>query len=219
MIKNNNYIKITETFNADDLAAMIVDAIFEVKTFDRKQILSIVTSCIQKRCAQKLVPRNFSHYISKKKKASWLHTIKDREIQIHFWKEMVEKLDPDNMPLYYEERERILFEKGFRVLPEKETQITCFYCERVMDAAEHFGENGIHCTMDHVVPKSKFGPGTHKNIVNACNECNWLKSDLSLERFIKRLEEMTAFETAYMSLTPEMYPVIIKNAKKLLLTT
>jgi 5-methylcytosine-specific restriction endonuclease McrA len=54
----------------------------------------------------------------------------------------------------------------------------CIYC----------GKDDIALTMDHVVPLSKGGDHDKSNIVGACWLCNGKKTNLSVEEFIKRLQ-------------------------------
>jgi len=46
---------------------------------------------------------------------------------------------------------------------------TCQYCGRKFSASE--------LTLDHVYPKSRFGPDIWENIVACCKECNQYKAD------------------------------------------
>ena len=41
-------------------------------------------------------------------------------------------------------------------------------------------------TLDHMIPKSKGGGNTWKNLVTCCGKCNRLKDDSSVEEFLER---------------------------------
>lgn len=55
----------------------------------------------------------------------------------------------------------------------KETNNRCFYCGELLDKYE----------IEHVIPKSKNGTGTRKNLTVSCRTCNINKLDYSLEKF------------------------------------
>ena len=40
-------------------------------------------------------------------------------------------------------------------------------------------------TLDHVIPKSKGGPNTWKNLVTCCGECNVKKGDKDINIFLE----------------------------------
>lgn len=48
-------------------------------------------------------------------------------------------------------------------------EFTCQYCGKVLARSE--------LTLDHVYPKSRFGPDIWENIVACCKECNQKKAD------------------------------------------
>lgn len=86
-----------------------------------------------------------------------------------------------------------------------------------MDAAQFGGRIGIYCTKDHVIPLCRFGTSDHSNIVQACNECNFLKAGYSLKQFIWILEMRVKLNMPYRSIPVDLFPVIRKNAEYLLL--
>ncbi|BDD01689.1 HNH endonuclease [Persicobacter psychrovividus] len=47
----------------------------------------------------------------------------------------------------------------------------CVYCDETKDL-----------TLDHLIPRSKGGPSTWKNLVTACKRCNAKKGDRSIEQ-------------------------------------
>jgi 5-methylcytosine-specific restriction endonuclease McrA len=51
----------------------------------------------------------------------------------------------------------------------------CFYCGKALSRRR--------ATKDHVIPRSKGGSNTQKNIVDACRKCNSEKGCLSIEEF------------------------------------
>ena len=70
---------------------------------------------------------------------------------------------------------------------------TCQYCGRKFPASE--------LTLDHVYPKSRFGPDIWENIVACCKECNQYKADrtpkecgMKLKRRPYRPEKYMDFE-------------------------
>lgn len=48
--------------------------------------------------------------------------------------------------------------------------------------------NHENATLDHVLPRSKGGSNKQDNIVLACKKCNSKKSDMSAEKFLKKLK-------------------------------
>ena len=64
----------------------------------------------------------------------------------------------------------------------KRDNFTCQYCGR------NVKEDGVKLNADHIIPKSKGGKDTEKNLITSCEECNLGKFDvlLSCKRFIKR---------------------------------
>lgn len=63
----------------------------------------------------------------------------------------------------------------------------CQYCSR-----------NEHLTIDHVVPKSKGGESTWKNLVTACSRCNSLKGDRTPTEAKMKLQNMP-FRPTYAS--------------------
>ncbi len=53
-------------------------------------------------------------------------------------------------------------------------QYQCMYCEKELTLST--------CTLDHVVPSSKGGPHSWRNLVASCKKCNSKKGDQPLER-------------------------------------
>ena len=43
-------------------------------------------------------------------------------------------------------------------------------------------------TIDHVIPKSKGGNNLPSNLVGACHPCNLEKRDMSIERFMEKIQ-------------------------------
>lgn len=64
--------------------------------------------------------------------------------------------------------------------------IWCWYC--------HTGLTCLTATIDHIVPVSKGGTNRWNNLAWACQSCNCLKADLSLEEFRPLLQKVTGRE-------------------------
>lgn len=62
----------------------------------------------------------------------------------------------------------------------------CAYCGKELDY------NAV--TLDHVIPKSKGGTREESNLYPACQKCNGLKRDLSLDDFRKMIGGLFYFE-------------------------
>jgi 5-methylcytosine-specific restriction endonuclease McrA len=62
----------------------------------------------------------------------------------------------------------------------------CAYCGKELDY------NAV--TLDHVIPKSKGGTRKESNLYPACQKCNGLKRDLSLDDFRKMIGGLFYFE-------------------------
>lgn len=205
-----------ETFDILGLATEITEVVLGLSEITRESLLPKVVSCIQKSVDKKLVPRNFNQYESKKKKEARTLALIKMDYETKFWKETVKAFDPNRIQVYYDKLNQLLTMEGLRQPDKRGSQILCFYCERKMDAAKFGGVIGIHTTLDHVIPKSKLGKTNYGNLVNACNECNLLKSNLSLKTFIKRLERLIELNIGHGSITVDLYPTIIKNVNRLI---
>ena len=57
--------------------------------------------------------------------------------------------------------------EGVRIRDE----YTCQYCGKVMTKKE--------CTLDHILPESRGGLSSWKNLVACCNKCNQYKNDMT----------------------------------------
>ena len=67
----------------------------------------------------------------------------------------------------------------------------CFYCMRRTTPM-------VRC-LDHVVPQSRFGRNSYRNLVSSCMECNSLKGEKSADNFVRRLyreRRLTTIELA-----------------------
>ncbi len=71
------------------------------------------------------------------------------------------------------ERRKAIYERdGFR----------CVYC-----GCSIFDGDGVRLTLDHVIPKSMGGGNECSNLVTACHECNSMRQDYSVRKFIATL--------------------------------
>jgi 5-methylcytosine-specific restriction endonuclease McrA len=67
----------------------------------------------------------------------------------------------------------------------------CFYCLRRTSSTVH--------SLDHVVPRSRSGPNSYRNLVSTCMECNVAKGEKSADDFLRSLyreRRLTAAELA-----------------------
>jgi 5-methylcytosine-specific restriction endonuclease McrA len=67
----------------------------------------------------------------------------------------------------------------------------CFYCLRRISSTVH--------SLDHVVPRSRSGPHSYRNLVSSCMECNVAKGEKAADDFLRRLyreRRLTAPELA-----------------------
>jgi len=55
----------------------------------------------------------------------------------------------------------------------------CFYCLRRIDTRSR--------CLDHVVPRSRFGGNSYRNLVSCCMDCNVRKQELPAEDFLRQL--------------------------------
>lgn len=202
---------IETTFDIPTLAGDIVDIVLQDPAQTRSELLVRITGCMQRAIDQKLVPRNYSVYASKKKRQKWIKALQRNDVEIDYWKEVIKKVSGDNnIELYYDDLNRLFEEKGFKVSSKAGSKILCYYCEREIDAARYGGDNLIYSTRDHMFPKSKGGKDSHTNIVNACNQCNQLKADMTIPQFIATLKK---YKTDHPN---DIFLIMIKNAEKLL---
>ena len=60
----------------------------------------------------------------------------------------------------------------------------CFYCDHgKLKPQQKDQKKGQFKTIDHIVPKALMGADKNYNTVTACNKCNSLKNDMSLEKW------------------------------------
>ena len=67
------------------------------------------------------------------------------------------------------------------------TGFECLYCGRKMDLQF---ENEYSFTIDHYLARSKGGKDIPDNLVFCCRDCNLLKSDMSVEKYLKNMEKL-----------------------------
>ena len=67
------------------------------------------------------------------------------------------------------------------------TGFECLYCGRKMDLQF---ENEHSFTIDHYLARSKGGKDIPDNLVFCCRDCNLLKSDMSVEKYLKNMEKL-----------------------------
>ena len=80
---------------------------------------------------------------------------------------------------------------------------SCYYCERGF-TFKNFGKgNAVIKTVDHIIPESKGGIDKYINTVFSCKYCNSLKSNLTLDQFIAKIEELIAKNDS-----PALFPKI-----------
>jgi 5-methylcytosine-specific restriction endonuclease McrA len=203
-------------FNLHELSRTIADVVVQLPAVDKETIVPKIVSCLQRYFdLTKLVPQNYNKYIGKKKRDKWVRQLQIQDVELKFWKDILKRMNPNiNIQQYYDELNTLLDQQGFRSATT--SQIICFYCERKVDAGKFGGDMGVYITQDHIIPKSKFGKTHDGNLINACNECNFLKADRTIKQFITNLENMITNKTVYMNMPLELYPIILKNANKLL---
>jgi hypothetical protein len=179
------------------------------------QLKEKIMGVLQRKIDQRLVPKNWSEYDSRKRRNKWLQAIRQTELESNFWRGIVKQLVPD-ITEFYTRLDAVLIEKGLKK-PQYKGPITCYYCERNIDAARFGSSTGVYSTKDHVIPKSKFGPTNHTNLVIACNDCNFLKADLSLQGFIEKVAGLINLDKPFRTLSVDRYPIIIKKTNELLI--
>ena len=67
------------------------------------------------------------------------------------------------------------------------TGFECLYCGRKMDLQF---ENEHSFTIDHYLARSKGGKDIPDNLVFCCRDCNLLKSNMSVEKYLKNMEKL-----------------------------
>jgi hypothetical protein len=92
----------------------------------------------------------------------------------------------------------------------------CFYCERQFGDIPINGVLPLKKTADHIHPVSKGGTRHELNIIPACNKCNSLKGNKTLEEFEQLLTEW--IEAGYQTrngYTLELLKIMKHKVKKL----
>lgn len=67
----------------------------------------------------------------------------------------------------------------------------CFYCARALNEDPPCRANIGRRTIDHVIPVCRSGPNAPANYVFACDQCNGMKGQLTLEEFREALRVIT----------------------------
>lgn len=67
----------------------------------------------------------------------------------------------------------------------KRDNYTCFYCGDKFDIDE------LH--LDHIFPKSRGGKDKKDNLITACEQCNLIKGNLTVEEFHTKVIEKFLF--------------------------
>lgn len=67
----------------------------------------------------------------------------------------------------------------------------CYYCGRALNDLRQSRDNIARRTLDHVVPFSRSGPNCPTNYVFACEQCNGMKAQLTLEEFRAAIQVIT----------------------------
>lgn len=94
----------------------------------------------------------------------------------------------------------------------------CFYCERTFSRllpGEMDNEPMVLRTKDHVIPKSRGGNDTAKNIVIACEKCNRLKGNMFPEDFLSFLKSGVE-KHSYHGYKKANFLLIVHNTQKLI---
>ena len=89
------------------------------------------------------------------------------------------------------EKADFLHDKPLRKSIHARERGQCFYCLRRISST-------VHC-LDHVVPRSRSGPNSYRNLVSSCMECNVAKGEKPADDFLRRLyreRRLTAIELA-----------------------
>lgn len=87
----------------------------------------------------------------------------------------------------------------------------CVYCERGF-IAENYGTNrSCSQTIDHIIPISKKGVNLMINKVNACGECNTLKSDSTLDEFKESVRLLILTKKDYKTIPTTCFYTMLKN--------
>lgn len=73
---------------------------------------------------------------------------------------------------------------------------TCPYCTRTMV----YGDLKLAPSRDHIIPMSKI---KNSRTIIVCSECNFMKSDCTLEEFLVVLEEKNKALTEFINLNNE----------------
>ena len=93
---------------------------------------------------------------------------------------------------------------------------SCFYCERKFGDIPYNSNFPLKRTDDHIHPISKGGTFHKLNIIQACEKCNSIKGDKTLEEFECFIQEWIndGFQTR-KGYTPSLLWTISINIKKL----
>ena len=67
--------------------------------------------------------------------------------------------------------------------------LNCFYCGNVMELK--WGSE-LSFTWDHTIPRKAGGKNITKNIELVCRTCNFLKGDMSVEKYIQNMGRLIA---------------------------
>lgn len=65
----------------------------------------------------------------------------------------------------------------------------CHYCKRMVRVKHVKKDDPLRATLDHVIPRSKGGKDSRKNLVLSCYQCNQAKGHLRAEEFLRLIAD------------------------------
>ena len=118
-----------------------------------------------------------------------MNEITDEDIELKRWEKQQQLLRAEfnkrikSLKLSEETKEEL-----FRLFKDCwNTGFECLYCGRKMDLQF---ENEHSFTIDHYLARSKGGKDIPDNLIFCCRDCNLLKSNMSVEKYLKNMEKL-----------------------------
>lgn len=91
----------------------------------------------------------------------------------------------------------------------------CFYCERKFTFKNYGKGNAVLISVDHIIPLCKGGVDSKINTVVCCALCNSIKSDLTIDLFLKKVKDKIEIGDTWGNLPKESLNTIMRKAMEL----
>lgn len=100
-------------YTMEELSEMIVDTILKEQFLNKKELVPKVLAHIKTLVDLKNIPKDYNEYESQTTRAARLRTIEQKQAEIVYWRDIVKRIDGENIEKYYKDQRDYLANKGF----------------------------------------------------------------------------------------------------------